>query len=73
MGSSYTSCRHKPFVLQAAAAADIAGKADIFTAIQGGNLELVFRHLIADPACVNQCGSWYEPRVATRHRLQLYN
>ena len=40
--------------VQAAAAARIAGKPDIFNAAASGDVKLVEDHCIADPACVHQ-------------------
>jgi hypothetical protein len=40
--------------VQAAAAARIAGKPDIFDAARSGDVKLVEDHCIADPACVHQ-------------------
>jgi hypothetical protein len=41
-------------ISQAAAAARIAGKRDIFDAAESGDVNLVEDHCIADPACVHQ-------------------
>jgi len=41
-------------LLQAAAAARIAGKADIFTAAENGDVALVQDHITADAACVGK-------------------
>jgi len=41
-------------VLQAAAAARIQGKPDIFEAARSGDLSLVRDHLTADPSCVDR-------------------
>ena len=42
------------FVLQAAAAARIKGKPDIFKAAKSGDLSLVRDHVTADPSCVGR-------------------
>ena len=48
-----------PFrVSQAAAAARIVGKADVFTAAQNGDIELVKDHVVADAGCVLKADSW---------------
>ena len=43
---------------QAAAAARIAGKGDIFDAVSRGDLALVQDHLTADPSCVHAKNSF---------------
>ncbi len=48
------SCAPMSFVLQAAAAARIKGKPDIFRAAERGDLSLVRDHLTADPSCVGR-------------------
>jgi hypothetical protein len=40
--------------VQAAAAARIAGKPNIISAAESGDVKLVEDHCIADPACVHQ-------------------
>ena len=45
---------------QAAAAAFIAGKPDIFTAAETGNISLVGHHVTAQPSCVNAKDSLYD-------------
>ncbi len=44
------------FVLQAAAAARVAGKPSIIKAAKSGDIELVRDHVTADPACVHAQG-----------------
>jgi hypothetical protein len=48
------------FSLQAAAAARIAGKADIWNAAENGDLALVRDHVAADAACVNKRDKWFD-------------
>ena len=43
---------------QAAAAARIVGKADVFTAAENGDIELVKDHVVADAGCVLKADSW---------------
>ena len=45
--------------VQAAAAVLIAGKADIVTAAEEGDFDLVLLHLIADPTSANQRNDEY--------------
>ena len=43
-------------ILQAAAAARIAGKPDVIVAAANGNIELVMDHVVADARCVHKAG-----------------
>jgi hypothetical protein len=45
---------------QAAAAARIVGKADVFTAAENGDIELVKDHVMTDAACVLKTTSGYD-------------
>ena len=51
--------------VQAAAAVLIADKADIVTAADEGDLDLVLLHLIADPASANQRNDEYDTQTMT--------
>ena len=53
-------------VLQAAAAARIAGRGDIFKAAKDGDLELVRDHVAADPASVHKRDKEYDSHPYTR-------
>jgi hypothetical protein len=52
-------------VLQAAAAARIAGKDDIFKAAKGGDLELVQDHVAANPTSVRERDKKYNSHPYT--------
>ena len=52
-------------VLQAAAAARIIGKDDIFKAAKDGNLQLVQDHVAADPASVQKRDNGYDSHPYT--------
>ena len=45
---------------QAAAAASIVGKPDVFEAAQSGNIKLVKDHVMADASCLLQADSEYD-------------
>ena len=40
-------------MLQASAAARLAGRPDVFDAVESGDLDLVFDHIVAEPKCAS--------------------
>ncbi len=64
---TYISPDFPTHIPQAAAAAFIAGKPDIFTAARTGDISLVGHHVTAQPSCVNAKDWMYET-----HTLALF-
>ena len=66
-----SSCRISPpppcfRILQAAAAARIAGKPDVIDAAMNGNIELVKDHVVADAGCVLKADGLYVCQLLAR-------
>ena len=60
---------HPPRVPQAAAAARVAGKDDVWTAATKGDTSLVGDHVLADAKCVNKTEWPYDPPLHERLKM----